>query len=105
MARELACQRGLGNVDVVAADARRTGLPSSTFDLVHARILLVNVPEPAEFLAEMVRLARPGGWVASLGPDGEYSLCYPLIRPGPGWARSSTPRSARTAPTCSSAAA
>jgi ubiquinone/menaquinone biosynthesis C-methylase UbiE len=74
MAWELACQRGLGNVDVVAADARRTGLPSSTFDLVHARILLVNVPEPAEFLAEMVRLARPGGWVASLGPDGEYSL-------------------------------
>jgi ubiquinone/menaquinone biosynthesis C-methylase UbiE len=84
MARELACQRGLGNVDIVAADARRTGLPSSSFDLVHARTLLVNVPEPAEVLAEMVRLARPGGWVASLEPDGEYSLCYP---PHPAWTR------------------
>jgi hypothetical protein len=24
-----------------------------------------------------VRLARPGGWVASLEPDTEYALCYP----------------------------
>jgi hypothetical protein len=31
---------------------------------VHARTLLVTIPEPAEVLAEMVRLARPGGWVA-----------------------------------------
>ena len=30
MAREFACQRGLGNVDIVAADARRTGLPLNT---------------------------------------------------------------------------
>jgi SAM-dependent methyltransferase len=68
----------------VAADARRTGLPSSSFDLVHARTLLVTVPEPAEVVAEMVRLARPDGWVASLEPDAEYSLCYPAH---PAWAR------------------
>ena len=49
----------------------------ASFDLVHARTLLVNVPEPAEVLAEMVRLARPGGWVASLEPDVECALCYP----------------------------
>ncbi len=24
-----------------------------------------------------MRLARPGGWVASLEPDTEYALCYP----------------------------
>jgi ubiquinone/menaquinone biosynthesis C-methylase UbiE len=84
MARELARLRGLGNVDIVAADARRTGLPSGSFDLVHARTLLVTVPEPAEVIAEMVRLARPGGWIAGLEPDAEYSLCYPLTPPGPG---------------------
>ena len=61
----------------MAADARRTGLPPGSFDLVHARTLLVNVPEPAEVLAEMVRLAKPGGWVAGLEPDAEYALCYP----------------------------
>ena len=77
MAREFVAQRAPGRVAVVAADARHTGLPANSFDLVHARTLLVNVPGPAEVLAEMVRLARPGGWVASLEPDTEYALCYP----------------------------
>jgi len=84
LARQLARERGLDNVEIVAADARRTGLPPDAFDLVHARTLLVTVPQPAEVLAEMARLARPGGWVASLEPDTEYSLCYP---PHPGWTR------------------
>jgi ubiquinone/menaquinone biosynthesis C-methylase UbiE len=84
MARELARQHGLGNVAIVAADARRTGLPPGSFDLVHARTLLVTVPETAEVLAEMVRLTRPGGWIASLEPDAEYSLCYPAH---PAWTR------------------
>jgi hypothetical protein len=35
------------------------------------------VPEPARVAAEMVRLARPGGQVASLEPDCEHALCYP----------------------------
>ena len=59
------------------ADARRTGLPPESFNPVHARTLLVNLPEPAEMLAEMVRLAKPGGWVASLEPDVGYALCHP----------------------------
>jgi ubiquinone/menaquinone biosynthesis C-methylase UbiE len=84
MARELARERGLGHVEIVAADARRTGLPSGSFDLVHARTLLVTVPRPAAVVAEMVRLARPGGWVVGLEPDTEYSLCYPAH---PAWDR------------------
>jgi ubiquinone/menaquinone biosynthesis C-methylase UbiE len=77
MARQFTAQRGLGGVQILAGDARHTGLPPGSFDLVHARTLLVNVPEPAEVLAEMVRLAKPGGWVASLEPDVECALCYP----------------------------
>jgi ubiquinone/menaquinone biosynthesis C-methylase UbiE len=84
MARELARQRGLGNVEIVAADAQRTGLPSGSFDLVHARTLLVTVPRPAAVVAEMVRLARPGGWVAGLEADAGSSLCYPAH---PAWDR------------------
>jgi SAM-dependent methyltransferase len=77
-ARQFIAQRGLPGVQIVAADARRTGLPSASFDLVHARTLLINVPDPAEVVAEMVRLARPGGWVVSLEPDlGSGALCYP----------------------------
>ena len=77
MARQFADERGLRTVEVVAADARRTGLPTASFDLVHSRTLLVTVPEPARVVAEMVRLARPGGWVASLEPDTEHTVCYP----------------------------
>jgi SAM-dependent methyltransferase len=57
MAREYTAQRGLVSVQIVAADARCTGLPPGSFDLVHARTLLVNVPEPAEVLAELFRTA------------------------------------------------
>ena len=79
------CARsGPGNVQVIRGDARHTGLPAGSFDLVHARTLLVTIPEPAVVLAEMVRLARPGGWVASQEPDVEHALCYP---PLPAWDR------------------
>ena len=84
MARQFAAERQLPGVEIMMADARHTGLPSGSFDLVHARTVLVTVPEPAAVLAEMVRLARPGGWIASLEPDAEYSLCYP---DHPAWTR------------------
>jgi SAM-dependent methyltransferase len=84
LARQYASERGLANVEVVTADARHTGLPPDTFDLVHARTVLVTIPEPQEVLAEMVRLARPGGWVASQEPDLEGAFCYP---PLPAWDR------------------
>lgn len=77
MAAGFAAERGLDGVEVMAADALCSGLPSGSFDLVHTRTLLVNVPEPARLAAEMVRLTRPGGQVASLEPDCEYELCYP----------------------------
>jgi ubiquinone/menaquinone biosynthesis C-methylase UbiE len=67
----------MSDVEIVEADARDTGLPADSFDLVHARTLLITVPEPQEVLAEMVRLTRPGGWVASLEPDCEHSIYYP----------------------------
>jgi SAM-dependent methyltransferase len=77
MAAEFAAGRGMGDVEIMTADARRTGLPSGSFDLVHARTLLINVPEPPQVVAEMARLVRPGGWVVSMEPDTEYAMCYP----------------------------
>jgi SAM-dependent methyltransferase len=78
MAAQFVAERGLGGgVEIITADARATGLPAGSFDLVHARTLLVNLPDPAEVAAEMVRLAKPGGWVASAEPDTEHALCYP----------------------------
>jgi len=80
MARQFVTERQLPGVEIMMADARHTGLPSRSFDLVHARTVLVTVPEPAE----VARLARPGGWIASLEVDAEYSLCYPAH---PAWTR------------------
>ena len=83
-ARQFAFSQGLANVEVLAGDARHTGLPAASFDLVHTRTLLVTIPEPAEVVAEMARLARPGGLVASQEADAEFSVCYP---PLPEWDR------------------
>ncbi len=77
MASDFVARRGLSDVEVVCGDARDTGLESGSFDLAHARTLLITVPQPAEVLGEMVRLARPGGWVAGLEPDTEAAICSP----------------------------
>jgi Methyltransferase domain len=65
-------------------DARRTGLPSSSFEVVHDWTLLANIPDPAAVVVEMTRLARPGGWLAGMEPDLPGLLCHP---PLPAWDR------------------
>ena len=84
MASGLVRERQLAGVEVIRADAKHTGLPADSFDLVHARTLLINIPEPETAVAEMVRLAKPGGWVAGQEPDAGVSLCYPHL---PAWER------------------
>jgi SAM-dependent methyltransferase len=64
LAHELIAQRELSNVEVVCGDARETSLAPGSFDLVCARLVLVNVPSPEEIVAEAVALARPGGLIA-----------------------------------------
>ena len=58
MAAEFAARRGLSGVEIITADAECTGLPAASFDLVHTRTLLVNLPDPAAVAAEMARLAK-----------------------------------------------
>jgi SAM-dependent methyltransferase len=84
LARQFVADRGLANVEVIEGDAHQTGLPSDSYDLVHTRTLLINIPDPATVVTEMARLARPGGWVAALEPDGGGSVCYPTH---PAWDR------------------
>jgi SAM-dependent methyltransferase len=80
MAAAFVSARALSGVEIVTADARHTGLPAGSFDLVHARTLLVNLPDPAAVMAEIARLAKPGGAVAVAEPDTEHALCYPPNR-------------------------
>lgn len=68
-ARKFVAESHLKNVEVLCVDARETGLPSASFDLATARLVLVNVPQPELILKEMIRLVRPGGTVALHEPD------------------------------------
>jgi ubiquinone/menaquinone biosynthesis C-methylase UbiE len=74
--RKLAEQSGLA-VEFVEADATATELPAASFDLVHARTLLLNVDNPEQVVAEMVRLVRPDGVVALQEPDSGAWTCDP----------------------------
>ena len=84
LARQFIAARGLRNVELLQADAKATPLPRASFDVVHARLVLVNVPEPRRVVDEMVALVRPGGMVASHEADRGLSLCDP---PSTAWDR------------------
>jgi SAM-dependent methyltransferase len=50
-------------VEVRAHDAALDPPPEGQFDLVHARLVLVHLPERARALEAMVGVLRPGGWL------------------------------------------
>jgi SAM-dependent methyltransferase len=59
--RRLADRRGLTNVAFVEGSAYEPGLPPGEFDLVFCRFLLCHLQRPADALAQMAALLRPGG--------------------------------------------
>ena len=77
MARAEISKRGLGNVTIVQADGLNTGLEKSSFDLVHERLVMINVSARESFLSEMLSLVRPGGIVALEDVDNVSWLCQP----------------------------
>ncbi|HSM58800.1 MAG TPA: class I SAM-dependent methyltransferase [Candidatus Sulfomarinibacteraceae bacterium] len=60
-ARELAAQRGLGNLDFVAADAEQLPFPGATFNLITCRIAPHHFPSVEQFLSQAARVLRAGG--------------------------------------------
>ncbi|MBV9143180.1 MAG: methyltransferase domain-containing protein [Pseudonocardiales bacterium] len=70
-------EHGLTNVTLVHRDAASTGLPADYFDLAHERLLLINVPAPQDVVTEMVRVVRPGGWIAVGNVDMTAWSCEP----------------------------
>lgn len=70
-------QRGLRQVRVACADIAALPIPDSTFDLVHERLVLVSLAQVPRAVAEMIRVTRPGGWVALQEFDHVSLLCQP----------------------------
>jgi SAM-dependent methyltransferase len=51
------------NLEVWRHDILCEPLPEGVFDLVHARLVLMFLPKPAETIAKMTAALRPGGWL------------------------------------------
>lgn len=79
-----AARRSAPDATIVTGDATATGLPAAGFDAVLSASLINLVPDPAALLAEMARLARPGGVVS-------------VFFPGPGFGREAAATAAREA--------
>jgi SAM-dependent methyltransferase len=79
MARAEIAKRGLQNVAIVEGDTLSAALEKATFDLVHERLVLINVPVANQhaIVASMVALARPGGIVATESWDRASFACHP----------------------------
>jgi SAM-dependent methyltransferase len=61
------------NLDVCRMDLRTDELPADAFDLVHARLVLMHIPQREQILDALLATLRPGGWL--------------LLEKGPAWGR------------------
>src|SRR5690349_1610936 len=62
------------NVELRRHDVGRDAPPPGPFDLVHARLVLVHVPDRERALAAMIGALRPGGWLVIEDAD-------PMLQP------------------------
>lgn len=79
LARAELRNRDLRNVRVVAGDALKSGLEKASFDIVHERLILINLPPASQkaLLEEMLSLLKPGGTIALQEFDSASYVCYP----------------------------
>jgi trans-aconitate methyltransferase len=57
------------NVEIVQADIRTAQLPEESFDLVHARCVLIHIPDYETAMNRMLDCLKPGGWLVLEKPD------------------------------------
>ena len=63
--RDFSC----ANVQIVEGDFNQLNLPPKSFDLVHARYVLVHMAEPQAVIRRMLNMLKPGGWIVVEEPD------------------------------------
>lgn len=68
-------------LEVRRHDIVREPLPDSAFDLVHARLILVHLPERDLALAKMVGALKPGGWLVCEEFDSLSLQADPVLHP------------------------
>ena len=68
-------------LEVRRHDIARDPLPDAAFDLVHARLILVHLPEREAALAKMVGVLKPGGWLVCEEFDSLSMPADPALHP------------------------
>ena len=72
-----------GNVEIRQHDVAADEAPEGDFDLVHARLVLIHVPQRAVALERMVGALRPGGWlvIEDFDPTVQPLACIDVVGP------------------------
>lgn len=70
---------GVPKLSFIEGDARDTGLPDNSFDLVVFHTSLCHIPKPDDALGEAFRMLRPGGQVVVF--DGDYATNTAALGP------------------------
>lgn len=68
-------------LEVRRHDIARDPLPDAAFDLVHARLILVHLPERELALAKMAGALQPGGWLVCEEFDSLSMPADPVLHP------------------------
>lgn len=72
----------LPNLEVRCHDISADPLPEAAFDLAHARLVLLHLPEREQALARMISALRPGGWLVVEEYDSVSIPPDPSVSPG-----------------------
>ena len=72
-----------GNVEVRQHDVVSDDPPQGAFDLVHARLVLIHVPQREAALETMAGVLRPGGWllIEDFDPAMQPLACVDIVGP------------------------
>jgi SAM-dependent methyltransferase len=73
VAKDITANLGFKNIEYFQADAQGGDANDKQYDLVLAHTVVSHVADPAAFLREAIRLARPGGQI--IVHDGDYGSC------------------------------
>jgi SAM-dependent methyltransferase len=74
---------GTAGFEVLRHDVGAEPPPAGPFDLVHARLVLVHVPQRDQALAAMASVLRPGGWLVVEDADPALQPLVCLDEHGP----------------------
>jgi ubiquinone/menaquinone biosynthesis C-methylase UbiE len=70
------------NVEVRKHNIVTDPLPDAAFDLIHARLVLIHLPEREKVLTRLVSALKPGGWLVDEEFDSVSLLPDPPVSPG-----------------------